>query len=59
MIIKILDLAERDLLEGFHFYDAQQQGLGSYFLTNLYGEIESLQHYAGVHESSTKTTAAC
>ena len=54
MIIKILDLAERDLLEGFLFYEAQQQGLGSYFLSNLYGEIESLQLYAGIHEKLYK-----
>jgi hypothetical protein len=33
--IKILDLAERDLIEGFQFYEAQEAGLGSYFLTNL------------------------
>jgi hypothetical protein len=34
VIIKILDLAERDLIEGFRFYEAQEAGLGSYFLTN-------------------------
>jgi len=33
VIIKILDLAERDLIEGFRFYEAQEIGLGSYFLT--------------------------
>ena len=49
MIIKILDLAERDLVEGFRFYEAQEPGLGSYFLTNLYADIESLKLYAGVH----------
>ena len=50
MIIKILDLAERDLIAGFRFYEAQEAGLGSYFLTNLYADIESLRLYAGVHE---------
>ena len=54
MIIKILDLAERDLIEGFRFYEAQETGLGSYFLSNLYADIESLRLYAGVHEKPFK-----
>jgi plasmid stabilization system protein ParE len=53
--IKILDLAERDLIEGFQFYEAQEAGLGSYFLTNLYADIESLRLYAGIHERPFKT----
>jgi hypothetical protein len=35
MRIEILDQAVTDLIEGFHFYEDQQAGLGSYFLTNL------------------------
>ena len=35
MKIEVLDQAERDLIEGFHFYDEQRVGLGSYFLENL------------------------
>lgn len=50
MKLEILDLAERDLVEGFQFYEAQEAGLGFYFLTNLYGDIESLRLYAGIHE---------
>lgn len=49
MKLKILDQAAQDLIEGFHFYEVQQAGLGSYFLTNLYADIESLQLYAGIH----------
>ena len=49
MRIEILDQATDDLIEGFHFYEDQQIGLGSYFLNNLYGDIESLQLYGGVH----------
>ena len=49
MKIKILDLAKLDLLDGFHFYEEQQTGLGSYFLTSLYSDIESLRLYAGIH----------
>jgi len=52
--IEILDLAERDLIEGFRFYEAQEAGLGSYFLTNLYADIVSLRIYAGVHEKPFK-----
>ena len=36
MKIEILDQAREDLIEGFYFYEDQQAGLGSYFLTNLY-----------------------
>ena len=54
MRIEILDQAELDLIEGFHFYEAQQPGLGSYFLTNLYSDIESLQLYGGIHQQVYK-----
>lgn len=49
MTIEILEEAKRDILEGFHFYENQQEGLGSYFLMNLYSDIESLKVYAGIH----------
>jgi len=48
MRIEILDRAQSDLLDGFHFYEAREAGLGSYFLTNLYADIESLRIHAGV-----------
>ena len=54
MRIEILDQAELDLIEGFHFYEAQETGLGSYFLTNLYSDIESLRLYGGVHRQVYK-----
>jgi hypothetical protein len=50
--IEILDQAAEDLVEGFHFYEAQQTGLGSYFLSNLYGDIESLRLYGGIHRKA-------
>jgi len=50
--IEILDQAERDLIEGFNFYEAQRPGLGSYFLAVLYADIESLQLYAGIHRKA-------
>ena|SRR5258708_27419141 len=54
MRIEILDQAEEDLIEGFHFYEGQQAGLGSYFLANLYADIESLRLYGGVHQKAYK-----
>ncbi len=54
MKIEVLDQAERDLIEGFHFYDEQRVGLGSYFLENLYADIESLRIYAGIHSKPYK-----
>jgi len=48
--IRVLDLAERDLQAGFFFYEAQQPGVGDYFLDSMYSEIESLLLYAGIHK---------
>jgi hypothetical protein len=47
--IEILSLAEQDLLDGFRFYESQTAGVGSYFLDNIFLDIESLQRYAGIH----------
>lgn len=47
--MKILDAAERDLEEGFRFYDHQSPGLGSYFLDSLYSDIDSLSFFEGIH----------
>ena len=49
MKIKILKSAQKDLLESYHFYEAQQEGIGSYFLEALSTDIESLKLYAGIH----------
>lgn len=49
MRLQILDLARNDLIEGFHFYKDKEQGLGRYFLVNLYSDIESLTLFGGVH----------
>ena len=54
MKIEILDQASEDLIEGFHFYEDQQAGLGTYFLTNLYADIESLSIHAGIHRRAYK-----
>jgi plasmid stabilization system protein ParE len=49
MKIRILDVAERDLIEGYHFYEKQLPGLGQYFLDSIYTDIESLYLYYGIH----------
>lgn len=49
MTLKLLSLAESNLLDGFRFYERQESGVGSYFLETLYSDIESLRLYAGVH----------
>jgi len=54
MRVEVLDQATEDLIEGFWFYEAQGSGLGSYFLTNLYADIESLRIYAGIHPKRYK-----
>jgi hypothetical protein len=47
--IEILDEAEADLIEGYHFYEAAGRGLGSYFLDSLFSDIDSLLIHVGVH----------
>ncbi len=49
MKVEILNLAELDILDGFHFYEAQEAGLGNYFLKHIYTDIDSLARYAGIH----------
>jgi plasmid stabilization system protein ParE len=49
MNIQILDAAERDLIEGYHFYEKQLAGLGQYFLDTIYADLESLYLYFGIH----------
>lgn len=49
MKVEILDAAERDLVDGFKFYERQSKGLGNYFLDSLFSDIESLYIYAGIH----------
>jgi len=48
--IEILDEAQDDLIEGFHFYEDREIGLGTYFLDCLFSDIDSLLLYAGIHQ---------
>ncbi len=49
MTIKILPAANEDLINGYRFYEQQQQGVGDYFLDSLFADIDSLVIYHGVH----------
>jgi hypothetical protein len=48
--IEILDEAQEDLAQGFHFYESREPALGSYFIDCLFSDIESLIVYAGAHQ---------
>ena len=50
MRVRILDEAERDLEDGYHFYERQSPGLGTYFLDSLYSDIDSLSYFGGIHQ---------
>lgn len=45
MTIVVLDDAQEDLVTGYHFYEDQSPGLGSYFLDSLFADIDSLLLY--------------
>jgi len=55
MRISILDAARNDLIEGFHFYEEKESGLGDYFLSSLYADIEGLKIYFGIHPKAYKS----
>ncbi|HEX8309839.1 MAG TPA: hypothetical protein VF614_00885 [Chthoniobacteraceae bacterium] len=49
MRLRILGSAKEDLIEGYHSYEEQSPGLGSYFLDSLFPDIDPLILYAGIH----------
>jgi hypothetical protein len=49
MRLQILDSARDDLIDGFYFYEKQEPGLGGYFLTSLYSDMEALKILFGIH----------
>ncbi len=51
MKVQILSSAERDLEEGYYFYERQSTGLGGYFFDSLYSDIDSLAFFGGIHLS--------
>ena len=49
MRVRVLDSAKEHLVEGFRFYEDQEEGLGTYFLDSLFSDIDSLVFYGGIH----------
>jgi len=49
MNIRILSSARGDLVNDYHFYEVQAQGLGAYFRNSLFSDIDSLMIYHGIH----------
>ncbi|MDD5030167.1 MAG: type II toxin-antitoxin system RelE/ParE family toxin [Rhodoferax sp.] len=49
MKVVLSSSAEQDLMDGFNFYERQQQNLGEYFLNSLFADIDSLTLFAGIH----------
>jgi plasmid stabilization system protein ParE len=47
--IEILRSAQRDLINGYRFYEKQAEGVGTYFLDSLFSDIDSLTLNAGMH----------
>ena len=47
--VRISEDALQDLNDGFSFYEAQEAGLGDYFVACLRADIEGLKVSAGVH----------
>jgi hypothetical protein len=50
MIVGISSGAEADIAEGYWFYERQSIGLGDYFRTCIFADVESLVYTAGIHE---------
>jgi plasmid stabilization system protein ParE len=46
--VAILPPAQRDLLDGFWFYEDQKPGLGGRFHRTLFAAIDSLRHTGGI-----------
>lgn len=50
--VRITPSAQTDLLDGFQFYEAQESGIGDYFLQCLMADIDALALYGGIHPKS-------
>jgi len=49
VIVRILESARKDLVDGYYFYEKQADGIGTYFLESIYSDIDSLINNAGIH----------
>jgi hypothetical protein len=55
MKVRIEAPARNDLVEGYEFYEANEAGLGEYFLACLYSDIESLRIFGGIHRKEYRS----
>jgi hypothetical protein len=55
MTVRIEAPARNDLVEGYDFYEKNEEGLGGYFLASLYSDIESLRIYGGIHRKEYRS----
>jgi len=51
MKIRILSSAQRDIVDGYNFYEKQASGAGPYFLDSIFSDIDSLAIYGGIHKT--------
>ena len=51
MIVGISSGAESDVADGYWFYERQSPGLGDYFRSCIFADIESLAYFGGIHET--------
>ena len=49
MKLRVVDGAQDDLIAGFNFYEAREQGIGDHFLACLYSDVESLRIFGAIH----------
>ena len=49
MRIRVLDSAKNHLIDGYHFYEERESGLGTYYLDSLFSDIDSLALFGGIH----------
>ena len=51
MKVGISSGAETDVGDGYWFYERQSLGLGDYFRSCIFADIESLVYFGGIHET--------
>lgn len=50
MLVGISSGAEADIADGYWFYERQSPGLGDYFRSCIFADVESLAYFGGIHE---------
>jgi len=50
MRVTVLESARRSIVNGYHFYENREAGLGLYFVDSILSDLRSLEILAGLHE---------